>query len=519
MPYEAASSFYEVHLQGGSFDVSGAGLVGMPGITIGRNRHIAWGFTNNICSLRDLYLERPADVSDLRDETIAVRGADALRVQVRGTRRGPIIDELLPPVAGGSGPVAMRWAGVLPCDWTAAQLRLDRAESVAAAMDAMRGWRVPTFSVVVGDVDGHIGFLATGAVPIREVAERGYRPGDDPTQDWAGSIPHEGMPQVIDPAAGYTVTSNNRPAADDFPYPLSGTWDEGARAGRIGALIETATPGDVAAMGTIQGDTNVYRAPTTVAAFTAILDHLALNDGPPQAAESSAALAAWDGAATPDSRGAAIHEVLFTRWMQAVARERLGPELGALAWPWTGGLAAALLAGVDEEGWFATRARRDEVAGTVTAEAIAELAGLLGPDVDAWRWGRLHQLTLRHPLGGRGSLGELLDKPPVEVGGDPWTVNNSGYAGSPPGHADGRAFEAASGAGFRMLVDLGESPPRAWTVTAESQSAHPGSEHWADQVEDFAAGRYRAVPLEAGEVEAAAVERLVLLPAVERPAP
>jgi len=529
MPYEAASSLYEVHLQGGSFDVAGAGWVGMPGVTIGRNRTIAWGITNNICSLRDLYAEGEAEVGELRDETIEVRGADPVRLPVRATRHGPIVDELLPAVAAGTGPVSMRWAGLLPCDWTAAQLRIDRAGTVAGAMEAARGWRVPSFSLVLGDLDGRIGYLATGAVPIREVVERGYRPGDDPAHEWAGSIPRDGMPQIVDPPAGYLVTANNRPAPDDFPYPLSGTWDEGMRARRIGALIEAATPADVPAMGRIQNDLAVQRSAATVPALVDALTRLSIEhligpadrrddlEGgaarPEEARAARDALLAWDGTAAPYSRGAAIYEVLFTRWMQAVARERLGADVGGFVWPWTGGLAGSLLAGDDGAGWSGSRRRRDELLHEVAMAAIVELTALLGPDVGEWRWGRLHRLGLHHPLASRGSLGELLHKPLVEVGGDPWSINNSGYVGGGGARqADPRAFEAASGAGYRMVVDLGESPPRAWTVTAESQSAHPGSAHWTDQLEDFVSGRYHPVPLDPSEVDASAVARLVLLP-------
>ena len=55
---EAVSCWYEVHLQGGSFDVAGCAYVGMPAVIIGRNRRMAWGITNNICSQRDLYREQ-----------------------------------------------------------------------------------------------------------------------------------------------------------------------------------------------------------------------------------------------------------------------------------------------------------------------------------------------------------------------------------------------------------------------------------------------------------------------------
>lgn len=527
LPYEAASSMYEVHLQGGSFDVAGAGLVGMPGVSIGRNRHLAWGFTNNICPLRDLYAESPDTVEALRTESIEIRGADPVGLEIRGTRHGPVIDELLPAFATGTGPVSMRWAGVLPCDWTGAQLRLSRAQRVGEAMEAVRGWRVPTFSVVLADTDGRIGYVATGAVPIREVPERGYRPGADATHDWAGSIPREGMPQVVDPPPGYLVTANNRPAPDDFPYPLSGTWDEGMRSRRIGALVEALTPGNAAAMGRIQTDTAVHRAPTTVPALAEALTRLAAarsdsasTDHPEDAAErrtlarAGYELAAWDGMAAPDSRGATIYEVLFTRWTQAVARERLGENVGTFVAPWAAGLAAALLV-ADDEGWF-TSGRRDEVLLDVASAGVRELTTLLGPDVATWRWGRLHRLRLRHPLAGRGALAELLAKPPVEVGGDSWTINNSGFPGGAAGRPDATAFEPSSGAGFRMVVDLGESPPRAWTVTAESQSGHPGSAHWNDQLDDFVRGRAHRVALDPIEVDATAVDRLTIVPE-ERP--
>lgn len=49
---EAVSCWYEAHLCGGDFNVAGMAYVGMPAIMFGRNERVAWGITNNICSLR-----------------------------------------------------------------------------------------------------------------------------------------------------------------------------------------------------------------------------------------------------------------------------------------------------------------------------------------------------------------------------------------------------------------------------------------------------------------------------------
>lgn len=50
--FEAVSIWYQAHLCGGSFDVVGMCHVGVPAIMFGRNQHVAWGITNNICSQR-----------------------------------------------------------------------------------------------------------------------------------------------------------------------------------------------------------------------------------------------------------------------------------------------------------------------------------------------------------------------------------------------------------------------------------------------------------------------------------
>ena len=56
--------------------------------------------------------------------------------------------------------------------------------------------------------------------------------------------PVEGMPQLANPDRGWTTTANNRPAPDDFPYPLAGVWDSGHRAKRIRRLpsLRTSAP-------------------------------------------------------------------------------------------------------------------------------------------------------------------------------------------------------------------------------------------------------------------------------------
>ncbi len=250
--FAAVSCWHEVHLCGGSFNVVGTAYAGMPAVMFGRNEQVAWGITNNLCSLRDLYEEQtdPAhpgcflydghwEPARERVEVIEIKGGEPVHKTIRLSRNGPIVDEILPPAAKSTGPVSLKSAGrPTYCGWIPALLNMDRAKTADELRQATEPWRVPTFCVVYADVSGQIGFQCTGQIPIRKVDERGYRPGWDPAHQWVGLIPFEGMPHFANPARGWIGTANNRVAADDFLYPLSGTWNNGYRAVRVRQMLE-----------------------------------------------------------------------------------------------------------------------------------------------------------------------------------------------------------------------------------------------------------------------------------------
>jgi penicillin amidase len=516
MPYEAASSFYEVHLSSPSFECAGAGFIGYPGLTFGRNAHVAWAITNNICSQRDLYVEHdPSAVIEVREERIDVRGRDVpVTLSVQVTANGPLVDRLLPAAAAPSGPVAMRWVGQYACDWPSAQMRLDRAGTVDEALTAIRGWLSPTFSLLVADDSGEYGRIAfsnTGTIPVRGRAERGYRDAAHADDAWRGLIPPNGMPQTRDPKRGWLGSANNRPILDaEYPYPLSGTWDENYRHRRIGQLAESLTPHDRATFGQMHTDVHVGRFDERRAAFIAGLDGRL--DGVAKAALEL--LRGWSGDATADSAAASIWEIGWTRWVQAVAAAHFPSESSDFVAGWMNGLAGHLLSG-DDAGWFASDTIRFSTLTGAFEEAVEELRTALGDDPSAWQWGRLHAKGLHHPLSGVGDLGSLLDQPSKPAGGDVAVLNNVGYAGGRISASDPsyrRNWEGTSGAGYRVVADLGDPNGSAWTVTLEGQSANAGSPNRSDQLDDFLAGRYHEVSLDRARAEAAAANTLVAEP-------
>jgi penicillin G amidase len=486
VPFEAVSIWHEVHLHGGSFNVAGVAYAGMPAVMIGRTEGVAWGITNNICSLRDLYLEKTDpqhpncflhdgqwEPADERREVIQVRGSEPVVETIRSSRNGPIVDQVLPGPARGQGPVTLRWQGAEPCGWLTALIGMNQARTAEEFRAATAPWLVPTFNLVFADTQGHIGHQSTGRIPVRELPERGYRPGWDPRHQWAGVIPFEEMPRQSDPKRGFVVTANNRLAGDDYPWPLSGTWSSGHRGRRIRERLEGQSRWSAEDCRNLQLDIRSGRAAVCV---PPLLDSL-VGDPDHRVQEALTVLTAWDYRSTPDSVAAALFNVFFPLWCRAVMAARVPADVAAFAAPNAGGLAAALLAN-DEAGWFSRSDRREAVRATFRA-ALDELARRLGPDMKLWAWGRLHTLVQKHYLSGRGDLGQLLDRSGAPAPGDGTTVCSTS---SDPNHA------SPLGASYRMVADMADPECGMWAVSIPGESGHPGSPHYGDQVAAWGTG-------------------------------
>ncbi len=414
------------------------------------------------------------------------------------SRHGPLVDSILPSPADRLGPVSLQWLGMHAGGWLTALLAMNRANTVQEFRAALRPWHVPTFSMVFADVQGDIGFHAAGRIPVRTRPERGFRRGWDPEDQWQGLIPFEEMPAVDNPARGWIATANNRVAADDFPHPLAGTWSSGWRGLRIRQWFEQHPRLAESHFGSMHQDAVSLRAATSVPDLLGALEG-AVGEAPgamergakvrvaPGDAvwnEALRVLESWDYRVEPASVAATVFNVFFTNWCRRVAQARFDAETAEFLMKGIDGCAARLLRD-DPAGWWEAGER---LAGIRAAflETLEYLAERFGGELSQWSWGKLHRMPLRHVLSGRGELGTLLDHGGVAVSGDMNTVGNTG---------SGPDWSATTGGGYRMIADLGSAPPRLLAVDAQSQSGHPGSPHYSDQLEDWLAGRYHELPL------------------------
>ncbi len=150
-----------------------------------------------------------------------------------------------------------------------------------------------------------------------------------------------------------------------------------------------------------------------------------------------------------------------------------------------------------------------EILKRALVEARLDLARQLGKVPATWRWGRLHQLDLKHQVMSDDSIPEVIrdvfERGGIELGGGNSIVNANAWDASGPG------YDVTSGPSMRMVVDLSDLDKSRW-VNSTGQSGHAYNPHYSDQIDRWAAGESFAWPFTAQASAEAAQETLTLSP-------
>src|SRR4051812_9561613 len=175
LDYGVPGIWYEVQLQvpEKNFNVAGVSLPGTPFVIVGHNQRIAWGFTNVEPDVEDLYVEQFNDKGEYltpqgwkqperRHEVIKVKNQRDVTLDVEVTRHGPIVSELFP---GETRRLSLHWIVYdSPISFETFSAA-DAAQSWQDFRKAFSHLSSPGQNVVYADVDGHIGYQATGHFP------------------------------------------------------------------------------------------------------------------------------------------------------------------------------------------------------------------------------------------------------------------------------------------------------------------------------------------------------------------
>jgi penicillin G amidase len=508
----APSLWYLTHLSGPGLHVAGVTAPGAVGILIGHNDRIAWGVTNLMADVQDLYAESldaagkyptPAGPrsAQVRKERILVRGDKpdaAPRVVERDvilTRHGPVVLE-----AAGKR-FALRWTALDPdASELAAFFSLDAASDWNEFTAALRSFAGPPLNFVYADTSGHIGYYAAGRIPLRASGDGTVPvPGATDAGEWSGYVPFGELPHLLDPPSGSIATANNRVVGRGYPHLITRAWGVPYRARRISELLAAKPKLSAADFQAIQADTYAYAD----AIFTRAVVEVARAQTPSSAewAAMVQAFNGWDGRASADSRVLP----LAVGMRRAFARKLFAAALGAdrmkdYDWPNRDTVIDTLVT-KRPVSWLPKEfSSYADLLLACWKEARADLARRAGADETLWTWGRVGRpVSFPHPLGELPQAGNRfsIDPLPKATEGSSETVNAGMFVS------------------MRLVADLSDWDHSRQGI-ALGESGDPSSPHWKDQLADWRSVTTPTFPFSREAVARAAVETQVLVPFGER---
>lgn len=511
------SIWFEVHLVvPGVMDVGGVTIPGLPGVTIGYTRALAWSFTNTGADVMDFWREtvdnaaRPtryqldgawqpleARVESYRDKAGRLVATDT----VYYTHRGPMRKQ-------GREWLSMRWTVLEAGNELMGFFAALRAPSAAGFLDSLAVYyTAPAQNMIVADTAGTIAIRSTGKHPIRARQGRGTEILDGSTRanDWIGFRTVAQYPQSLNPAQGFLASANQEPVDPLLDSLYLGTdvhyeiW-RGLQVNRLLRADSSVTPDKMRRMHTDPGS---VRAERLAPAFVAAADARRLQgDTSRSLAAAAAMLRAWDMRYTKDNTGARLFETAMGRTVSLLWDEFIPPgESAPMVRPSESRLLQLVRDSAsvwwDDRRTASVREDRDALLARALRAAYDTLRAEFGdPAQSPWTWGTVAPARPRHLLRLDG-----FAAPPTPIDGGRGTLNPS----------VGSAY-ANFGASWRMVVEL-DGTPRIHAVYPGGQSGNPASPRYLDRLALWGNGALDSVrtPRTASELAASDVRAVLTL--------
>lgn len=513
--------WYEAHLNTPGFELYGHFQALNPMALLGHNQQFGWSLTMFQNDDIDLIAEKlnPANANEVwyhgqwvvmssREETIAVKGGPDVKLTLRRSPHGPIVNDALFGAAGAT-PIAMWWA-MLETENPVidAFYEMNRADTLAKARAAASQIHAPGLNIVWAGAGGDIGWWAAAKLPIRP-------PGVNPSfildgasgeADKLGFTPFAQNPQEENPARGYVVSANHQPAS---ALPVPGYYNLWDRAERLDSFLrDPSIKWNTANTKALQLDVQTGYSQRVLRPLLPVLREVVQGEADQALVEE---LAVWNGNYSVDQRAPVVYQQLLFELARAALADELGeaafenlrrtraldhalPRLMAdPASPWW-----------DRRGTPAVETQADIVKQAWTA-ALAHLRATFGTDTKAWTWGAAHTLTHGHPLGQQKPLDKVFNVGPFAAPGSHEMPNNlAARIGPAP-------WAVIYGPSTRRIIDFA-APEAALGINPVGQSGVFGDTHYADQAALHVRGLYRSQHLDEADVAAHARSTLQLKP-------
>ncbi len=285
--------FYPIHLEltddvdgREPLKMVGAGILGVPGIVVGRTDKVAWGTTVGYYDYADVYHENlsggfdadsPATVQFDGAEVEVEHITETIGIGTFGTiteevdlnlevvpHHGPLVPQTSdgrPVDRTGDEALSIKWVGMEANNEFEFLMRVWRAEEPADVEEALDYYTVGSSNFVFGFTNGDTFYSGQSNIPVRQPGALTFDPVTNPdgnapifvlpsdgSAEWDGFLDDEFIPHAYNREEGYVVTANNDQVGttlDNNPFNdahyLGGFYDIGFRAERITERLTNAT--------------------------------------------------------------------------------------------------------------------------------------------------------------------------------------------------------------------------------------------------------------------------------------
>lgn len=492
----APGIWYQMHqVVEGKFNVSGLVLPGQPMVIAGHNDSIAWGMTNVMLDGMDFYKEEVNEKNEylfngewkaleVKKESIKTKDGEIVEKVNYFTHRGPIISGFKDIE---EDKISMKWVGFDYSNELRSVYLLNKGKNWADFRNAVSTFGAASQNIIYGDVKGNIGLNTCASVAIRKGSGIQIYPGTTDEYDWKGYVPFEELPFEFNPERGYVSSANNKTAPDDYPYYISTWFETPHRIDRIREMLEEREVLGIADFKRMHADFKSKHVEE-------VLPHLLANlptDLDEEKTDIVNLLKGWDGIMAVDSKAAAIFELWYKKLVDNTVKDEIGEDV-LKKFQGNKAIYKNFFINVmnkPNSPWFDdVTTDKLEVFTDINLisleETLDELAVLMGDNKDEWRWGKIHTLTLKHPMGSVDILAKVF-----KLNSGPWEVPGSFHTVCPYAYTFVNPFEVNHGASHRHIFDV-TNWDNSLTVIPTGTSGIPASEFYCDQTKLYLNNEY-----------------------------
>ncbi len=503
------SVWYQAHIKTPNYENYGFYLGLTPFPLLGHNRDYAYGITMFENDDIDFYYEKEYPENNEKyiykdtvmdfcyvEKRIKVKDAEDVQLRVKKSIHGPILNSVL-ETRTSERPLAMSWI------YTRLENKLlqfcygmSHANSLKEFERAVRLIHAPGLNIMYGDAEGNIAWWAAAKLYNRniEANPKFVLDGTSGIEDQLDFVEFSENPKAINPEKGYVYSANNQSFAQvkengvllKKGYP--GYYLPEDRAKRILKILDAKEQFTAKEMEEMALDVTSSTALAFLKYFE--LDKIEKALLTPNMGRAAGELKRWKGDFVKESLAPTIYSKMVYLFLDKTMKDEIGTAyFNQFLNTHLQKRAVNFLISNETSIWWddidtAEIETRDEILKAVFSQAISDLEGQLGKNISEWKWGRVHQLEHKHPMGEVAVLRKFFNIGPFEVDGGNEVLNNLQCQIDSTG-----VYNVKGGASTRRVIDFSDIE-NSRAILPTGQSGNPFSKHYKDQAKRYVEGFY-----------------------------